>query len=134
MRRLTAAVIQEKMELTVPWDRVHDTMLLAFLADPFGELSLKPLCEQLLGIPPDERDAVKEWLIRNGICRDTKGWGAYISKAPGELVGTYAEGDVTRTTGSSTSCIRRLSKQAWNRRTATSLRSCRTSWRWRSVV
>ena len=92
------AVILEKMDLPVPWDRVHDTMLLAFLADPFGELSLKPLCEQLLGLPPDERDAVKDWLIRNGICRDTKGWGAYISKAPGELVGKYAEGDVTRTT------------------------------------
>lgn len=91
------AVIQEKMQLDVPWHKVHDTMLLAFLADPFGELRLKPLCEQLLGIPPDERDAVKEWLIRNGVCRDSKGWGAYISKAPGELVGTYAEGDVART-------------------------------------
>ena len=92
-----AAVTIEKMGLDFPWDRCGDTMLLAFLADPFGDLSLKPLCEQLLGLPPDERDAVKEWLIRNGVCRDSKGWGAYISKAPGELVGTYAEGDVTRT-------------------------------------
>lgn len=91
------AVIQEKMDLPVPWERVHDTMLLAFLADPFGELSLKPLCEQLLGLPPTERDEVKEWLIRNGVCRDTKGWGAYICRAPGDLVGKYAEGDVTRT-------------------------------------
>lgn len=92
-----AAVCIEKMGLPIPWERMNDTMLLAFLADPFGELSLKPLCHQLLGLPPDERDAVKDWLIRHGICRDTKGWGAYISKAPGDLVGKYAEGDVTRT-------------------------------------
>lgn len=91
------AAIMLEMGLEVPWDRMHDTMVLAFLVDPFGELSLKPLCEQLLGIKPDERDAVKDWLVRHGACRDTKGWGAYISKAPGNLVGTYAEGDVTRT-------------------------------------
>lgn len=89
--------IIESLGLEVPWDRVHDTMVLAFLVDPFGELSLKPLCEQLLGMPPEERDAVKDWLIRHGVCRDVKGWGAYISKAPGDLVGTYAEGDVQRT-------------------------------------
>ena len=91
-----AAVLIE-MGLEVPWERMHDTMVLAFLVDPFGELSLKPLCEQLLSMPPTERDAVKEWLIRHGVCRDAKGWGAYIAKAPGDLVGEYAEGDVVRT-------------------------------------
>src|SRR5574343_240228 len=91
-----AAVLIE-MGLEVPWERMHDTMVLAFLVDPFGELSLKPLCEQLLGVPPVERDAVKDWLIRHGVCRDVKGWGAYIAKAPGDLVGEYAEGDVVRT-------------------------------------
>ena len=91
-----AAVLIE-MGLEVPWERMHDTMVLAFLVDPFGELSLKPLCEQLLGMPPAERDAVKDWLIRHGVCRDVKGWGAYIAKAPGDLVGEYAEGDVIRT-------------------------------------
>src|SRR5262245_18812748 len=39
------AIIEERWGLAVPWDRVHDTMLMAFLADPYGELSLKPLCE-----------------------------------------------------------------------------------------
>jgi DNA polymerase I-like protein with 3'-5' exonuclease and polymerase domains len=92
------SIIEEKMSIQVPWDRVHDTMLLAFLSDPFGELSLKPLCEKLLGMPPEERDAVREWLVARGICRaNDKSWGAYISKAPGNLVGEYAKGDVLRT-------------------------------------
>ena len=91
------AIIEEHLGLTVPWAQVHDTMVLAFLQDPFGELSLKPLAAQWLQMPPTERDAVKEWLVENGKCRDTKGWGAHISKAPGALVGTYAIGDVVRT-------------------------------------
>jgi len=91
------AILEERLGLTVPWERVHDTMVLAFLQDPFGELGLKPLAAQWLQMPPDERDAVKDWLIKNGKCRDTKGWGAHICEAPGELVGTYAVGDVVRT-------------------------------------
>ena len=86
------------MGLKVPWERIHDTMLLAFLTDPFGELSLKPLSEKLLGMPPDEQDAVRDWLVRHGVCRaNDKSWGAWISKAPGDLVGVYAIGDVERT-------------------------------------
>ena len=91
------AIAEEKWGLVVPWDRMHDTMVLAFLQDPFGELSLKPLAAQWLQMPPDERDAVKDWLIKNGKCRDTKGWGAHICEAPGALVGSYAIGDVVRT-------------------------------------
>ena len=92
------SIIEEKMGLAVPWERVHDTMLLAFLTDPFGELSLKPLAEKLLGEPPIEQEAVRDWLVRHGICRaNDKAWGAYIAKAPGDLVGTYAIGDVKRT-------------------------------------
>ena len=91
------AIIEEKLDLKVPWAKVHDTMILAFLQDPFGELSLKPLAAQWLNMPPVERDAVKDWLIRNGICRDTKDWGTHIGKAPGDLVGEYAIGDVVRT-------------------------------------
>ena len=92
-----AAVTVERMQIEFPWDRCHDTMVLAFLQDPFGELSLKPLAAQWLQMPPDERDAVKDWLIANSKCRDTKGWGAYICEAPGNLVGQYAIGDVVRT-------------------------------------
>lgn len=92
------AIIEEQLGLTVPWERVHDTMLLAFLADPFGELSLKPLAEKLLGEPPTEQEAVRDWLVQHGVCRSTdKSWGAYIARAPGNLVGTYAIGDVERT-------------------------------------
>jgi len=92
------AIIEEQMGLTVPWERVHDTMLLAFLTDPFGELSLKPLAEKLLGEPPTEQEAVRDWLVKHGVCRaNDKAWGAYIAKAPGNLVGTYAIGDVQRT-------------------------------------
>ena len=92
------SIIEEKMKLVVPWDRIHDTMLLAFLADPFGELSLKPLAEKLLGEPPTEQEAVRDWLVRHNVCRaNDKSWGAWISKAPGKLVGTYAIGDVERT-------------------------------------
>ena len=94
-----ASIAEEKWGLTVPWDRCHDTMVLAFLQDPFGELALKPLAAQWLQMPPDERDAVKDWLLAHGVCKDTKGWGAYISEAPGELVGSYAIGDTVRTLG-----------------------------------
>lgn len=94
-----AAIAEEKWGLTIPWERCHDTMVLAFLQDPFGELALKPLAEQWLHVPPTERDAVKDYLVKHGVCRDTKGWGAYICKAPGDLVGTYAVGDVVRTSG-----------------------------------
>ncbi len=92
------SIIEEKWDIQVPWDRVHDTMLMAFLHDPYGELGLKPLAERYLGMPPTERDAVRDWLVSKGICRNNqKDWGAHISKAPGGLVGTYAEGDVART-------------------------------------
>lgn len=92
------SIIEEKLGLPVPWDRCHDTMLMAFLLDPFGELSLKPLAERYLGLPPTERDAVRDWLIANKIVRaNDKSWGAHIGKAPGKLVGEYAKGDVIRT-------------------------------------
>ena len=93
-----AAVTEEKMGLKVEWQRWHDTMVLAFLTNAHGELSLKPLAAQLLGLPPDEQDAVRDWLIANGVTKkNQKDWGAYISEAPGDLVGTYAIGDVERT-------------------------------------
>lgn len=93
-----AAIIEVKWGLQFPWDRCTDTMLLAFMHNPYGQLSLKPLAEELLNMPPVERDAVREWLVARGICRpDDKNWGAHISKAPGKLVGTYAKGDLVRT-------------------------------------
>lgn len=84
----------------VPWERAHDTLYLLFLQDPHADnLSLKPSAERLLKMKSSERDAVKDWLMKN--CPDAKRkpsqWGAYIARAPGGLVGTYADGDVVRT-------------------------------------
>ncbi len=48
------------------WWRVHDTMFLMFLADPHSKaLDLKSLGEEILGIVPEERDEMAEWLYEN---------------------------------------------------------------------
>lgn len=79
------------------WYDIHDTMFLAFLSNPHApSFALKPTAERLLGMPPEERDAVRQWLRDNDVCA-TKDWGAFISRAPGDLVGSYAVGDVVRT-------------------------------------
>jgi DNA polymerase-1 len=90
------SILEEKWGLTVPWGRVHDTMVMAFLLDPHGELSLKPLAEQHLSMPPEERDAVADWLVAHKVCT-VKQAGAHISKAPANIVAPYAIGDVDRT-------------------------------------
>jgi len=79
--------------------RIHDTMYLLFLDNPLAAtLSLKPSAERLLGMPPDEQDAVHQWLVDRGIAHPAaKDWGKHIGQAPGKLVGTYAIGDVART-------------------------------------
>lgn len=93
------AVATEKMGLpTLPWERIHDTLFLLFLFDPHSGLSLKPASEKHLGLPPEEQDAVQDWLIEQKIVRrDNKRWGAHICDAPGDLVGKYADGDTDRT-------------------------------------
>lgn len=101
------------------WSRIHDTLFLAFLNHPHNDkLSLKPLAEQFLGEPPEEQDAVHEWIKAN-IRTSEKGGrgevyvnppvvkglfkvpptkaGAFIAYAPGKLVEAYANGDVDRT-------------------------------------
>lgn len=76
----------------------HDTLLLSFIEDPdAATLSLKPLAERWLGEPPTERDKLKEWILEHVPEATPKTWGAYISKAPGNLVAPYAIGDVVRT-------------------------------------
>jgi len=84
----------------LPWDRVHDTLFLLFLEDPHASsLSLKPASERLLGMPPEERDAVRDWLVDAGIITKAQNPGPFICKAPAALVGPYAIGDVERTVG-----------------------------------
>lgn len=95
------------------WDRIHDTMFLAYLADPHSRrLGLKELAEDLLGWAPEERDAVADWIMAHkdmlhqtygaaqGLTRPTpKHTGAYIGYAPGNIVAPYACGDTDRTAG-----------------------------------
>ena len=97
--KFDADVCETHMGLRWPWGATHDTMILAFLADPHSRvLSLKPLAERYLGMPPTEQEAVRDWLFDHGIAkRGAKDWGAHIAQAPGGLVGTYAIGDVDRT-------------------------------------
>lgn len=109
------AVSVERMGLPMlHWHRVHDTMFLLFLHDPhMKSMGLKPASEAILGWPAEEQDAVHEWIYANRkailaqyggpddkITRAKSGPNspaAWISKAPGDLVGRYAVGDVLRT-------------------------------------
>lgn len=93
----------------LPWpDRYDDTMFMLFLMHPLADkLSLKPSAERLLGLPPDEQQAVYKWLkshfkgpFVNGDKEVTESnFGAYIGYAPYEIVAPYAEGDTFRTHG-----------------------------------
>jgi DNA polymerase I-like protein with 3'-5' exonuclease and polymerase domains len=79
-------------------EKVHDTQYLLFLTDPYAtSFSLKPSAERILGLPPDEQDAVKAWVMAHVPGAKLSSWGAHIGKAPGDLVGTYAIGDTDRT-------------------------------------
>lgn len=101
------AVADAHFDLPPPkWDRVHDTLFLLFLDDPRqSSFSLKPAAERLLNWPPEEQDAVANWLVEHqpipGV-KITRGKGKhnagkYIAYAPGDLVGKYANGDTERT-------------------------------------
>jgi len=87
----------------VPTAGFHDTMFEAFLVDPHAQsLSLKPMAERWLDLPPEEQEELRDWIMANvpecrGKSKTWRGWGAYISRAPGRLVGRYAKGDVIRT-------------------------------------
>lgn len=80
------------------WRRIHDTMFLLFLKDPHSNtISLKPAAERYLGQKPEEQDAVAAWLRAHGVITAAQRPGAFISQAPGDVVGPYACGDVDRT-------------------------------------
>jgi DNA polymerase I len=75
---------------------VQDTLFLNYLFDPQADtLSLKPSAKRILDIEPTEQAELEVFLAKMGY--SGKGWGAHISKAPGGIVGRYAEGDVYRT-------------------------------------
>ncbi len=90
-----------------PWQIVHDSLFCLFLLDPHAKnFQLKESAERLFDLPPTEQDSVVAWLIKHqpveGIKLNDKpksdGWaGAFLAFAPGDLVGKYAVGDLTRT-------------------------------------
>lgn len=85
-----------------PQGRIDDTLFLGFLKDPYTpDLGLKPLAERDLGMPPEEQNKLKDWIMENvkheGRKMPEGKWGEYICKAPASIVGPYAIGDVDRT-------------------------------------
>lgn len=107
----------------LPWHRIHDTQFLLFLCNPYSRnLGLKESAFTRLKIKPEERDAVKEWILQNkdqlqrdfpeivavhgGIRPGTAG--AFIAYAPGEVVSPYANGDVYRTGKLFVSCYKEV--------------------------
>lgn len=103
-------VAEVHMGLTLPhWEKIHDTLFLLFLDDPHQiELGLKPAATRLLDWPAEERDAVVDWLVEHqpvpGVkiskSKQSEHYAMkYLAYAPGDLVGTYANGDVDRTEG-----------------------------------
>lgn len=83
----------------LPWQRQHDTVFLLALDDPYApDLKLKSAAERLLGMKPDERDAIRDWAIAQKLMpKNRKEAGEFIHLAPGKLVGDYANGDTSRT-------------------------------------
>ena len=89
------------------WELIHDTLFLIFLDDPHqANFSLKPTAARLLDMPPEEQDAVCNWLVEHQPVEGVKisksktsehYFMKYLRYAPGDLVGKYADGDVIRT-------------------------------------
>lgn len=80
------------------WKRIHDTLYLVFLNDPYSStFALKPCAERYLDMPSTEQDELRAWILANVPEATSKDWAAYISRAPGGLVGRYAIGDAIRT-------------------------------------
>ncbi len=92
-------VARKHLGITIPVERVHDTLVLSWLDDPYRRLALKPLAQALLDMPPEEQDDLRDWILANlpEARRSPKNWGAWISYAPPELVEPYAKGDAIRT-------------------------------------
>jgi DNA polymerase I-like protein with 3'-5' exonuclease and polymerase domains len=98
---LDVAEVHHKLKMP-SWEKCHDVEYLLFLHDPHAKsLGLKPSAERILGMPPEERDELQEWILSNvsEARRKPSEWAAYICRAPGDLVGRYACGDLERTEG-----------------------------------
>lgn len=77
---------------------IHDTLIMAYLLDAREpSLGLKDLAYKYCGMPPDDQKALKDWIIANVHDANESNFGEYISEAPGDLVGRYAESDTDMT-------------------------------------
>jgi len=94
-------VAEEHFGLPIPaWERIHDTVYMLYLADPYAaSLGLKSSAERWLNEPPEEQDVLKQWILANVPESKPSDFGAFICRAPVDIVGPYAKGDVHRTFG-----------------------------------
>lgn len=98
------------------WERIHDTIFILFQADPYSNsLSLKPSADQYLDLPAEEQDELHDWIMAN-VPEATKSTaGAYIYRAPYDLVRKYAIGDVVRTRLLYDKLVGTISREAYDR-------------------
>lgn len=87
----------------------EDTMLMAFLMDPYAPAGLKPSAAKWLGWEASERDVCAEWVMAHKDQMPTFPWlnggkgpskksaGAWLAYVPEDIVAPYAIGDVERT-------------------------------------
>lgn len=99
-------------EVPMPhWRRLHDTQFLLIMANPYVKsVHLKDAADRLLGMPPEERDELADWIlvnesaavekfrVENEISREQAAK-ALVWLGPVDLVTKYAIGDVVRTFG-----------------------------------
>jgi DNA polymerase-1 len=87
-------VALEHFGLAVPEpSRIVDSMIMAYLVDAReASLGLKQLAEKYCDMPPTDQRELNSWLIQRGLKP-----GQDIAKAPGDLVGKYAESDTDMT-------------------------------------
>jgi hypothetical protein len=137
------AVATERMGMPmVPWERIHDTVFLAYLVDPHSKSGgLKDLAEELLQWPPEEQDKLQAWIMGNGpALLAAHAWnkkspgqikitktdtGRWIWAAPGDLAGEYAMGD-TAPRACLITCGRSSRNMAWTPPMSGSGASCRS--------
>jgi hypothetical protein len=75
-------------------------MYLLFLADPYSDnLGLKFSAERYLGGEHSEQNELNKWILANVPEATRKTAGAFISRAPAELVGHYCIRDLRDTKG-----------------------------------
>ena len=77
---------------------INDTMIMAYLLDAREpSLGLKDLAYKYCGMPPDDQWALKRWILADVKGATESNFGEFISEAPGDLVGRYAESDTDMT-------------------------------------